>query len=66
MFWETIPLIIIFGVKHEKKIIIMRPLPLSLVGWCASCSNNNNNNSLFRVLLSKTNFGHCSSNELDI
>ena len=21
----------------------LRPLPLSLVGWCASCNNNNNN-----------------------
>ena len=23
----------------------LRPLPLSLVGWCASCYNNNNNNN---------------------
>ena len=23
----------------------LRPLPLSLVGWCASCNNNNNNNN---------------------
>ena len=22
----------------------LRPLPLSLVGWCASCNNNNSNN----------------------
>ena len=23
----------------------LRPIPLSLVGWCASCDNNNNNNN---------------------
>ena len=23
----------------------LRPLPLSLVGWCASCNYNNNNNN---------------------
>ena len=23
----------------------LRPIPLSLVGWCASCNNNNNNNN---------------------
>ena len=22
----------------------LRPLPLSLAGWCASCNNNSNNN----------------------
>ena len=25
----------------------LRPLPLSLVGWCASCNNNNNNHHLY-------------------
>ena len=23
----------------------LRPLPLSLVGWCASCNNDNNNDN---------------------
>ena len=37
----------------------LRPLPLSLVGWCASCNNNNNNVSYLYRLICSVNKNYC-------
>ena len=37
---EIVVTIIIKGITIM--VIMMRPLPLSLVGWCASCNDNDN------------------------
>ena len=55
----TIIIIIMLGACSR-----LRPLPLSLVGWCASCNNinnnNNNNNNQRQQLIGMRNHWRCT------